>query len=128
MKRPLVILTFIALIMVLACKKHDETLQNATQVGLDNLYNDIQKMANQYSCQNAGEWKFIAIGSKPCGGASGYIAYSVKIDESSFLKKVEQFTQLQAEYNKKNGMYSDCSLVIQPKSVICENGKPKFTY
>jgi len=131
MKKMLFTLTTIVLILSLTWGCSDdrlEPMQNADQAGLDNLYSDIQKTANQFACENAGEWKFTAIGSKACGGASGYIAYSVKIDESSFLKKVEQFTKLQADYNKKWGVFSDCALVIQPKGVTCDNGKPKFTY
>ncbi|KRT15400.1 hypothetical protein ASU31_13650 [Pedobacter ginsenosidimutans] len=111
-----------------ACKDRDEPMRNVDQSELEMLYKDIEKSAQQFTCENAGEWKFTAIGSKACGGASGYIAYSVKIDESTFLKKVEQFTKLQADYNQKYGVYSDCALVIQPKGVTCDNGKPKFTY
>jgi len=130
MKRPQLILSSFMLIMTLlsACTERDARVQDADEAGLDNLYKDIEKAANQFTCENAGEWKFTAIGSKACGGASGFIAYSIKIDESSFLKKVEQFTKLQADYNRKYGAYSDCSLVIQPKGVTCDSGKPKFTY
>ncbi|WP_184467123.1 hypothetical protein [Pedobacter sp. AK013] len=130
MKRVLFILTSFVLIMslILTCKDRNEPMLNADQSELDRLYKDIEKTAQQFTCENAGEWKFTAIGSKACGGASSYIAYSVKIDESTFLKKVEQFTKLQADYNKKWGVYSDCALVIQPKGVTCDNGKPKFTY
>lgn len=130
MKRTLFILTSIVLIMslMLACKDRDEPMRNVDQTELERLYKDIEKSAQQFTCENAGEWKFTAIGSKACGGASSYIAYSVKIDESTFLKKVEQFTKLQADYNQKYGVYSDCALVIQPKGVACDNGKPKFTY
>ena len=130
MKRTLFILTSVVLIMslMLACKDRNEPILNADQSELDRLYKDIEKSAQQFTCENAGEWKFTAIGSKACGGASSYIAYSVKIDESTFLKKVEQFTKLQADYNQKWGVYSDCALVIQPKGVTCDNGKPKFTY
>ena len=130
MKRTLFILSSIVLIMSLiwACTDREEPMQNVDQTELETLYKDIEKTAQQYTCENAGEWKFTAIGSKACGGAAGYMAYSVKIDESTFLKKVEQFTKLQADYNKKYGVFSDCALVIQPKGVTCENGKPKFTY
>ena len=130
MKRTLFILTSIVLIISLmgACKDREDSMRNVDSSELDRLYKDIEKSAQQFTCENAGEWKFTAIGSKACGGASGYIAYSVKIDESTFLKKVEQFTKLQADYNQKWGAYSDCALIIQPKGVTCDNGKPKFTY
>lgn len=130
MKRTLFIITSIVLVMSLiwACTDRNEPMQDVDQTELARLYKDIEKSAQQFTCENAGEWKFTAIGVKACGGASAYIAYSVKIDESTFLKKVEQFTKLQADYNQKYGVYSDCALVIQPKGVTCENGKPKFTY
>ncbi|WP_343524276.1 hypothetical protein [Pedobacter sp.] len=130
MKRTLFILTSTVLIMslMLACKDRIETRQNADQAELENLYLEIEKLAKQFTCENASEWKYTAIGAKACGGAAGYIAYSIKIDESSFLKKVEQYTKLQADFNKKYGVSSDCALVIQPKSVTCDNRKPKFTY
>ncbi|MBO9674736.1 MAG: hypothetical protein J7577_14910 [Sphingobacteriaceae bacterium] len=130
MKQTLFILTSIVLIisLMLACKDRNETMQNADQAELENLYQEIQKLAKQFTCENASEWKYSAIGSKACGGAASYIAYSVKIDESSFLKKVEQYTKLQADFNKKYGVFSDCALVVQPKGVTCDSGKPKFTY
>jgi hypothetical protein len=130
MKEMLFTLITILLILSLTwgCTDRNEPMPDADRAELENLYKDIEKTANQFTCENAREWKFTAIGSKACGGASGYIAYSTKIDESSFLKKVELYTRLQADFNKKYGVFSDCSLVIQPKGVNCDNGKPKFTY
>lgn len=113
---------------IFSCTDKKESMQSDDQAELEKQYQEIMTLANKYSCENAGDWKFTAIGSKACGGASGYIAYSVKTDESSFLKKVDQFTKMQADYNKKWAAYSDCALVVQPKGVTCDNGKPKFTY
>ncbi|MBB2147035.1 hypothetical protein GM921_16140 [Pedobacter sp. LMG 31464] len=92
------------------------------------LKNEIDKMSNQLICDQAVDWKFVAIGSKACGGASGYVVYSVKIDEKSFLEKVALYTQKQKAFNVKWGVISDCSLVMQPIGVECINGKPKFVY
>ena len=92
------------------------------------LKNEIDKIATQYSCDNATEWKFVSIGAKACGGASGYIAYSSKVDEATLLSKIEIYTQKQNAYNIKWSVISDCSLVMQPKSVECVSGKPKLVY
>lgn len=92
------------------------------------LKKEIDKMANQFSCDNAAEWKFVSIGTKSCGGAGAYIAYSTKIDEATFLKKVAIYTQKQNALNVKWGYISDCALVVVPKSVECVNGKPQFVY
>lgn len=130
MKRTILILTSVALIISLtwSCSDRNERTERDDQAELEKQYQDIVKLANQFTCENAGEWKFTAIGKKACGGPSGYIAYSVKINESNFLKKVEQYTKLQSDYNNKWAPYSDCSIVTPPKSVTCENGKPKFAY
>lgn len=90
------------------------------------LKKEIDKMSNQFSCNNAIDWKFVAIGTKSCGGAGAYISFSIKIDEATFLKKVALYTQKQNAFNIKWGYISDCALVVTPKSVECVNGKPKF--
>lgn len=62
------------------------------------------------------------MGSKACGGPIKYIAYHQSVEEK-FLDLVTQYTQLQAEYNQKNNVVSDCALVAAPRNVICEGGQ-----
>jgi len=118
MIQTLFILTSIVLIISLTWvyADRDQPMQDADQARLENLYKDIEKTANQFSSKT-GSWKFTAIGSKACGGASSFTPYSVKIDEGHFLKKVEQFTKLQDDYNKKYGVFSNCSLRMQSKGL-----------
>lgn len=92
------------------------------------LRNEIDKISNQVSCENAGDWKIAPIGSKACGGAGAFIPYSTKIDVNDFLKKVAMFTDKQKAFNVKWGSISDCSLITPPKSVECVGGKPKLVY
>ena len=127
-KQMLLFSTGMLLFFVASCKRTHENLKADDEKKLAELYADIKTMAHQFNCVDAGEWKFTAIGSKACGGATGYIAYSIKIDTGVFLQKTKEYTAQQAEFNKKWDVYSDCSLIIAPKSVTCENGMPKFTY
>lgn len=95
---------------------------------MDEIYEKILELSESKTCSNTSNWKFTAIGSKPCGGPTGYIAYSSEINEQDFLNLVDRYTQLQSEYNQQNKLVSDCMLVISPTRVICESGKPVFHY
>ena len=44
------------------------------------LKNEIEDLANASVCDDAFECKFIAFGSKPCGGPWSYLVYSTSID------------------------------------------------
>ena len=92
------------------------------------MYAELQQLSESVICKNEGDWRFIGIGSKACGGVSSFIAYSSKIDTVSFLKKAEKYTSAQAEFNKRWGIISDCSLMLAPDDVVCEEGRPKLWY
>lgn len=116
--------------LVFACKDTMKNSMKEDQDRLDIQLKDIQNMsmAQQTVCQNASEWRFTAIGAKGCGGAIGYITYTTKIDTVAFINKVKVYTNQQQEFNKKWNIGSDCSLVLHPKGLACENGKPKLVY
>jgi hypothetical protein len=88
---------------------------------------EIQALSESVSCTNSAEWRFSAMGSKACGGPMRYIAYHVSV-EDKILKLISNYTSLQAEYNQKYQIISDCALVSPPRNVICEGGKPFLVY
>ncbi len=95
---------------------------------LEKLYDEIVELSQSETCSNPDNWKYTAIGSKACGGPTGYIAYPKSIDESNFLSLVEDYTLTQKSYNEKSGMMSDCSLPAEPTGITCEDGKAKLVY
>lgn len=129
MKSGLVIFGLIIVAVIAACEKQlipgnpeGESLQ------LQALYREIDSIAGLYVCDDVEEWQFTAIGDKPCGGPTGYIAFSSRLDTASFLNKVETYTNLQREYNLKWDVVSDCMYVTSPSRIICEDGKPKLVW
>lgn len=116
--------------LVFACKDTMKNSMKEDQDRLDTQLKEIQNMsmAQQTVCQNASAWRFTAIGSKSCGGAMGYITYAAKIDTVTFINKVKAYTSGQQEFNKKWNAGSDCSIILAPKGLTCENGKPKLVY
>ncbi|GAA3647998.1 hypothetical protein GCM10022397_36100 [Flavivirga jejuensis] len=108
--------------------KKELTEQEQDHRDLMDLFDEIYQLSTSISCTNANDWTFTTYGSKACGGFQGYIAYSTKIDTVAFLKKVEDYTNLEKAYNIKWDIVSTCDLPAQAKGVVCENGYPVLEY
>jgi hypothetical protein len=108
--------------------KIELTEQETEHRNLMNLFDEIQNLAYAISCVDAGNWAFTAYGSKACGGPQGYIAYSSKINTIELLEKIDFYTKAEKEFNIKWGIISDCSIVNQPKAIVCNNGFATLTY
>jgi len=126
--------SYIVLILVMilagasACKKNAESTKEAEELKLKNLLAEIKGLSELVKCENEADWKFRPIGSKACGGPTGYVSYSSKIDTVAFIQKVEKYTAEQTKFNKKWNIISDCMYMMPPKKVVCENEKPKLVY
>ena len=90
---------------------------------LNELREEILTIIKDKSCSaSSGTCKAIAFGAKPCGGPYTYLVYnSGHVNENLLTEKVKAFNLLQAEYNKKAGLGSDCAWVSKPE-VTCLNG------
>ena len=97
--------------------------QETSLESLEALEAEINALSESVPCSNAAEWKFTPMGSKACGGPIRYIAYHVSV-ENQFLDLVNEYTSRQEAFNKKYDVISDCSLLVAPKGVTCEGGKP----
>lgn len=113
-----------------SCNNDDDTSQETENQNLTKMHTEIisASMVNSSPCSSPAEWSFTAIGSKACGGSTGFIAYSLKINVTEFLKKVENYTKAQDAYNKKWGIFSTCNIIIPPTGVDCVNEKPTLIY
>jgi hypothetical protein len=119
-------MAFVFLLTLASCSKG--VLKEDDDKHLTEKFAQLQELSLSVTCEDATEWKFIGIGAKACGGFTSYIAYSSEIDTLDFLKKAQDYTNAMSAYNKKWNIISDCSLVLPPDHVICEDGKPKLIY
>ena len=106
----------------IALKPHNHSSQEDDQQQMKSLIKEIDALISTETCSNPAEWKFVAIGSKACGGPSSYIAYPLKL-EAEICPKVPQFTSMQSAFNTKYKLMSDCAMVMPPVEIRCENGK-----
>lgn len=127
MKTKLTLLSiFLSLFLAFTCSEDDN--QQEEYEALQEQYTKIVALSESVTCENAEDWNFTAFGSKACGGAKGYIAYSTSIDTEAFLQMVQDYNEAEAAYNIKWGIVSDCMAVMPPQGVICQDGKPVLVY
>jgi hypothetical protein len=111
-----------------SCNNDDALTQEQQAQNLDQMFSEIEILATSENCDDSTEWTFTSYGSKACGGPLGFIAYPINIGTELFLKKIEEYTTAQQEFNQKWGIVSDCYVPSQPSEIICKNGSPVFEY
>ncbi len=125
-KKPYVFVVFAMLcfsLVAFQCEDNDDVISSKEEdlSQLTTLKTEIENLANSSRCNEAATCKFIAFGSKPCGGPWSYLIYSTAINEEQLKSLVETYNEKEANFNKKWGIVSDCALAQQPSSIKCEN-------
>lgn len=118
------VIIIIGLLLFASCNSDD----GISEEDLANQFREILAIAESESCVNVDDWLLVGIGAKPCGGPSGYIAYSINIDTEAFLALVENYNKNVQEYNEREELISDCAIVSPPSSIRCENDKAVLVY
>lgn len=119
---------FISVTLLVSCKKQADSNKNADLKSLALALKNINDQVDTAKCVDSKKWSFLPIGSKACGGPTGYIAYPHTIDTTQFIKQVRLYTQQQQYFNMKYNIASDCMYMIPPYAVICDNGNPVLIY
>ena len=100
---------------------HDDSDKKALEI----LAKEIKDIADTSVCSQEFTCAFIGFGAKPCGGNWEYLIYTNSIDVDDFLAKVKSYNDLEKAYNTKNEITSDCSFLMPPNEVVCEDAKCK---
>jgi hypothetical protein len=112
-----------------ACNSTDNVIaQEIEKKALVELKKEIVALVDSSICSSEFNCNFIGLGSKPCGGHWQYLLYSNSIDTDDLLSKIEKYNALENKFNEKWGIMSDCSMLLPPDYVICEDGKCKAVY
>lgn len=116
------ILTFVLLVF-LSCSSDDEQAND-----LEEQFTALTVLSESVVCEDSSDWRFAGIGSKPCGGPTGYIAYSIKIDTVGFLNQLENYNEAVRARNEREGLISDCAVEPAPTTIQCQDGKAVLIY
>jgi hypothetical protein len=101
----------------------DDTENNRTTPQL--LTEKKQEIVNyiqSFSCANATGCLSIAFGAKPCGGPREYLVYPNTVNQTVLENMVNDYYEMDQQYNIETGAISDCMLVSPPNTVGCVNG------
>ncbi len=95
---------------------------NAKPISNSPLYQDILDTIGMASCNEGNQCATIAVGDKPCGGPTHYLAYSLpKTDIDGLDSLVVQFNSAEREENIRLGRISDCMIVSEPPVACVQN-------
>lgn len=87
------------------------------------LRSEISAMIGDARCNNLVNCRILALGSRPCGGAEEYLAYSVWSTNGEDLRtKAMEFGFLREEMLAREGVSGSCELLAEPRAA-CVNGR-----
>jgi hypothetical protein len=90
---------------------------------LDSLHQQIVALVGEPRCENIVHCRLLALGSRPCGGAAEYLAYSSLAGKREVLEaKAYEYGFLQEEVNRARAVSGTCEVLVQPR-VACVNGR-----
>ena len=111
------------LILFNSCSEKGIDSRQDYEEELRDRFQKIENLIAQGKCENPEDCDSMPLGNKPCGGPSSYVIFSESIDRDKLGAMVEQYTELEKEYNEKFGISSDCSLVGPPENIGCVNSE-----
>ena len=118
-----IVKTIALLAIVFACSNNSENSQVQDKNELNNLKTEIEQLVSSATCSENSNCDFIAFGSKACGGPKSYLVFNNSIDVDLLKEKVLTYNDLEAAFNIKWGIISDCMAVAPPSNIECINGK-----
>lgn len=99
----------------------DEQTCEEKTAQLTSLKTTIEELADASVCNDDSECRYIAFGSKPCGGPWSYLVYSTSIDTTKLTQLVEKYNSLESKINQDCERFSDCAMVNPPQRLECKD-------
>lgn len=119
-----VVKLFVLLIaaMHLQCSKsNDEGVINRET--LNQKKSDIHDYISSFECTGSANCQSMALGSKPCGGPWEYIVFPNSVNLETLTQMVNEYNEMEHQFNMKTGAVSDCAMVNPPSQIECVDGE-----
>jgi hypothetical protein len=113
-----------AALFILSCAdyKLPEAENEDNEASRSELEAEIVALIGTPTCSDFSECASIGFGAKPCGGHWRYLVYSRTVtDEQELTEAVEEYNELDLEYNLLQRIVSDCGF-ISPPALACVDG------
>lgn len=87
----------------------------------------IQSLIGAAECSSDNQCQVLPVGARPCGGPSGYLAWSsAKTDGAKLQALAERHKTEQQASNEASGRISTC-IALAPPAVACRAGTCQLT-
>ncbi len=114
-----------AVVILIAACTQDEKPAAASQTPVDGrvsretrireLEQQARALAKTEGCDEAGRCGTAAVGAKGCGGPRAYLVYcKATTDEAALLRTLDELKRVEEEYNRAEGIASDCMMITPP--------------
>ena len=79
------------------------------------VQSNIERLTASPYATEVASCRAVGYGSKPCGGPTRFVAASTETTDLAALERqTERYTTLEASYNAREGIVSDCMAVPTP--------------
>lgn len=93
------------------------------EAALKSMHEDIVKLIGDPRCVNLVHCRVLALGARPCGGPSEYLAYASSTGKGETLEaKAYEYSFLEEEINRKKSVVGACQVLPQPRAA-CVDGR-----
>ena len=99
--------------------------QAGDEAQLKALHAEIVQLIGAATCINLVHCRVVALGTRPCGGAAEYLAYSNLAGQSkreAIEAKAYEYSFLEEEVNRKQSAVGACQTLSEPR-VACIDGR-----
>jgi hypothetical protein len=79
------------------------------------LRGEIVRLIGTSACRDDGQCRALPLGSKPCGGPEGYLAWSTAATDARQLEALaSRYKAARQAHNQRLGLMSDCAVLPEP--------------
>jgi hypothetical protein len=79
------------------------------------LRGEIVRLIGSAACRDDSQCRALPLGSKPCGGPEGYVAWSTAQTDARLLEALaSRYKDARQARNQRLGLMSDCAVVPEP--------------
>src|SRR5215813_13578489 len=116
--------TGLMLILIHASVLGDEVATSASsdEQALKAVRSEIVRLIGEPRCANLVHCRVLALGARPCGGPSEYLAFSsLTANRETIEAKAYEYSFLEEEVNRSKAAVGSCDVLPSPRAA-CVNG------
>lgn len=122
MKATIKILLLSLILQSFQCEENELNTSIITPEQLSQKKQEVLDYINSFACNSTSSCNYIAFGAKPCGGPREYLVFPNSINQNTLQRLVDEYYEMEHQYNIQTNAVSDCMIVNPPINIDCIDG------